>query len=110
MKLNGAMMIISPFSHCDSIQICFSNLILVDGLHLQDLTIKPKYLVTFTVGYNQKNNIDAAVKKVSPLFHYTHDTYKFASLFPGMSVVPYLKPLFYSSQRTSQLFCFIMMV
>ncbi|KAL8138083.1 hypothetical protein V2J09_004084 [Rumex salicifolius] len=35
----------------------------------------PKYLVTFTVGYNQRNNIDAAVKKFSDnftivLFHY----------------------------------------
>ncbi|KAF9607023.1 hypothetical protein IFM89_030765 [Coptis chinensis] len=43
--------------------------------HLQDLTIKPKYLVTFTVGLNQKSNIDAAVKKFSEnftilLFHY----------------------------------------
>ncbi|KAF5479695.1 hypothetical protein F2P56_000494 [Juglans regia] len=41
----------------------------------QDLTIKPKYLVTFTVGYDQRNNIDAAVKKFSEnftilLFHY----------------------------------------
>lgn len=37
---------------------------------MQDLTIIPKYLVTFTVGYNQKKNIDAAVKKVRsvPLF------------------------------------------
>lgn len=26
--------------------------------------MKPKYLVTFTVGINQKKNIDAAVKKV----------------------------------------------
>lgn len=32
---------------------------------MQDLTFKPKYLVTFTVGYDMKNNIDAAVKKVS---------------------------------------------
>ncbi|KAB2085052.1 hypothetical protein E1A91_A05G386100v1 [Gossypium mustelinum] len=45
------------------------------GLPSEDLTIKPKYLVTFTVGYNQKNNIDAAVKKFSEnftilLFHY----------------------------------------
>lgn len=32
---------------------------------LQDLTIKPRYLVTFTVGFEQKRNIDAAVKKVS---------------------------------------------
>ncbi|KAF5740422.1 hypothetical protein HS088_TW11G00491 [Tripterygium wilfordii] len=41
----------------------------------EDLTIKPKYLVTFTVGYGQKKNIDAAVKKFSEnftilLFHY----------------------------------------
>jgi undecaprenyl pyrophosphate synthase len=25
---------------------------------------KPKYLLTFTVGYDQRNNINAAVKKV----------------------------------------------
>ncbi|MCE3049723.1 hypothetical protein HAX54_045595 [Datura stramonium] len=41
----------------------------------KDLTMKPKYLVTFTVGLNQKDNIDAAVKKFSEdfqilLFHY----------------------------------------
>ncbi|KAL2559852.1 hypothetical protein Fot_04591 [Forsythia ovata] len=41
----------------------------------EDLTSKPKYLVTFTVGYGQMNNIDAAVKKFSEsftilLFHY----------------------------------------
>ncbi|KAH0665149.1 hypothetical protein KY285_026355 [Solanum tuberosum] len=41
----------------------------------QDLIKKPKYLVTFTVGLNQKDNIDAAVKKFSEdfqilLFHY----------------------------------------
>ncbi|XP_008804222.1 uncharacterized protein LOC103717560 isoform X2 [Phoenix dactylifera] len=40
-----------------------------------DLTMKQKYLVTFTVGYDQKKNIDAAVKKFSQnftilLFHY----------------------------------------
>ncbi|TYG49511.1 hypothetical protein ES288_D10G100100v1 [Gossypium darwinii] len=45
------------------------------GQPSEDLTIKPKYLVTFTVGYNQKSNIDAAVKKFSEnftimLFHY----------------------------------------
>lgn len=37
---------------------------------VQDLPFKPKYLVTFTVGYDQKNNINAAVQKVistSPL-------------------------------------------
>lgn len=41
----------------------------------EDLTSKPRYLVTFTVGYDQKRNIDAAVKKFSGdftilLFHY----------------------------------------
>ncbi|XP_042472639.1 uncharacterized protein LOC122055327 [Zingiber officinale] len=41
----------------------------------EDLTIRQKYLVTFTVGYDQKNNINAAVKKFSEdftilLFHY----------------------------------------
>lgn len=45
------------------------------GQPSEDLTIKPKYLVTFTVGYDQKKNIDAAVKKFSEnftilLFHY----------------------------------------
>ncbi|XP_038703975.1 uncharacterized protein LOC120000145 isoform X2 [Tripterygium wilfordii] len=45
------------------------------GLPKDDLTRKPKYLVTFTVGYEQKKNIDAAVKKFSEdftilLFHY----------------------------------------
>ncbi|KAG9146467.1 hypothetical protein Leryth_011754 [Lithospermum erythrorhizon] len=41
----------------------------------EDLKTKPKYLVTFTVGLDQKNNIDAAIKKFSDdfqilLFHY----------------------------------------
>ncbi|CAL9179471.1 unnamed protein product [Musa hybrid cultivar] len=41
----------------------------------EDFQIQQKYLVTFTVGYDQKNNIDAAVKKFSEnftimLFHY----------------------------------------
>jgi hypothetical protein len=31
---------------------------------MQDLPFKPKYLVTFTVGYAQKENINRAVKKV----------------------------------------------
>lgn len=31
---------------------------------LQDLIIKPRYLITFTVGIEQKKNIDDAVKKV----------------------------------------------
>lgn len=45
------------------------------GLPSEDLTIQPRYLVTFTVGYDQRKNIDAAVKKFSEnftivLFHY----------------------------------------
>ncbi|XP_038707512.1 uncharacterized protein LOC120002774 [Tripterygium wilfordii] len=41
----------------------------------EDLKKQPKYLVTFTVGYDQRNNINAAVKKFSEdfqilLFHY----------------------------------------
>ncbi|OVA20589.1 Protein of unknown function DUF707 [Macleaya cordata] len=45
----------------------------------EDLTMKQKYLVTFTVGYKQKSNIDAAVKKFSDnftvlLFHYDGQT------------------------------------
>ncbi|XP_015894535.2 uncharacterized protein LOC107428509 isoform X1 [Ziziphus jujuba] len=49
------------------------------GKPSEDLTIKPKYLVTFTVGYSQKKNIDAAVKKFSEnftilLFHYDGQT------------------------------------
>ncbi|XP_019438708.1 PREDICTED: uncharacterized protein LOC109344389 [Lupinus angustifolius] len=45
------------------------------GLPQKDPSFKPKYLVTFTVGYDQKDNINAAVKKFSEnftimLFHY----------------------------------------
>lgn len=45
------------------------------GKPSEDLTIRPKYLVTFTVGIKQKSNVDAAVKKFSEnftilLFHY----------------------------------------
>ncbi|GMH07119.1 hypothetical protein Nepgr_008959 [Nepenthes gracilis] len=41
----------------------------------EDLPKKPKYLVTFTVGFDQKDNINAALKKFSDnfqimLFHY----------------------------------------
>ncbi|KAL8116245.1 hypothetical protein AgCh_022666 [Apium graveolens] len=41
----------------------------------EDIKKKPKYLVTFTVGFDQRKNIDAAVKKFSEdfqilLFHY----------------------------------------
>ncbi|XP_074317303.1 uncharacterized protein LOC141653438 [Silene latifolia] len=47
----------------------------------EDVTKIPKYLVTFTVGYELRNNIDAAVKKFSDnfiilLFHYDGRTCK----------------------------------
>ncbi|KAG6415381.1 hypothetical protein SASPL_122792 [Salvia splendens] len=46
---------------------------------MPDLKRKPKYLVTFTVGLNQRNNINQAVKKFSDdfqilLFHYDGKT------------------------------------
>ncbi|KAI7727338.1 hypothetical protein M8C21_027610, partial [Ambrosia artemisiifolia] len=40
----------------------------------EDLTFKPKYLVAFTVGYNQKDNIDQAVRKVNFLPLSPHST------------------------------------
>uniref|UniRef100_A0A7N2KN51 Storage protein n=1 Tax=Quercus lobata TaxID=97700 RepID=A0A7N2KN51_QUELO len=45
----------------------------------EDLQKKPKYLVTFTVGIDQRNNINAAIKKFSEdfmimLFHYDGHT------------------------------------
>ncbi|XAR64486.1 hypothetical protein NMG60_11024853 [Bertholletia excelsa] len=45
------------------------------GKPSEDVTVKQKYLVTFTVGYDMRKNIDAAVKKFSDnftilLFHY----------------------------------------
>ncbi|XP_076955542.1 uncharacterized protein LOC143630403 [Bidens hawaiensis] len=49
------------------------------GKPSEDLTTTPKYLVTFTVGQNQKPNIDKAVQKFSEnftilLFHYDGKT------------------------------------
>ncbi|XP_021716630.1 uncharacterized protein LOC110684482 [Chenopodium quinoa] len=49
------------------------------GLPSEDLKTKPKYLVTFTVGLDMKENIDKAVKKFSDnftilLFHYDGKT------------------------------------
>ncbi|KAL1808229.1 hypothetical protein ACET3Z_025219 [Daucus carota] len=49
------------------------------GKPSEDLTVIPKYLVTFTVGHKQMHNIDAAIKKFSGnftvvLFHYDNRT------------------------------------
>ncbi|KAL1536515.1 hypothetical protein AAHA92_29155 [Salvia divinorum] len=38
------------------------------GVPGEDLIVKPRYLMTFTVGYDQKDNIDAAVKKRTSKF------------------------------------------
>lgn len=38
-------------------------------LNLQDLKKKPKYLVVFTVGLDQRKNIDESVKKVIHMSH-----------------------------------------
>lgn len=72
---------------------------------MQDLAIKPKYLVTFTVGYDQMKNIDAAVKKASLIFC----SLNLSPQFP-FSLIPSLRSYVYSSQRTSPLYCFTMMV
>ncbi|KAL2505238.1 Protein of unknown function (DUF707) [Abeliophyllum distichum] len=49
------------------------------GVPSEDIIVKPRYLVTFTVGYEQKKNIDAIVKKLTEnftilLFHYDNRT------------------------------------
>lgn len=52
------------YPHCN-LTACGRDLSLYwKPLNLQDLNKKPKYLVTFTVGFDQRKNIDAAVKKV----------------------------------------------
>lgn len=49
----------------------------------QDLTSEPRYLATFTVGINQKANIDACVKKVGsfPLFDILTSRHKLFMVF-----------------------------
>ena len=42
---------------------------LIFSLNMQDLKKKPKYLVIFTVGIDQMNNIDACLKKVRQWDH-----------------------------------------
>lgn len=59
----------------------FSSLIQIFDLWiscLQDLAIQSRYPVTFTIGYDQKNNIDAALKKVVS-FYLVH---LFSLVFP----------------------------
>lgn len=52
---------------------------------LQDLPSKPKYLVTFTVGYDQKANINAAVKKVK---QNNFKKYRMRKFTVGLHVMP----------------------
>lgn len=71
------------------------------SLFLQDLKNKPRYLVTFTVGYNQRHNIDACIKKVAscPL--------QFSVLVLNSKLIMLCSPK-NSFQIVSPLFCFIM--
>lgn len=78
---------------------------------LQDLIVKPRYLITFTVGQDQKKNIDAAVKKVklktssrriSPLISGHFMWFSATSCFNCLTKL-------YSWQRTSKLCCFTTM-
>nr|GMD24635.1 uncharacterized protein LOC106776181 isoform X1 [Ipomoea batatas] len=69
LNINGSLNVDSTNENID----LTANLNVMDPP--KDLTNRPKYLVAFTVGYNQKDNIDAAVKKFSDnftilLFHY----------------------------------------
>lgn len=45
--------------------VCNMNVHISTCWNFQDLKRKPKYLVTFTVGFEQKNHIDASLKKVT---------------------------------------------
>lgn len=57
---------------------------------MKDLPMKPRYLVTFTVSYNQKKNVDAAVKKVG----INYDIMIFSSLaLTGFSFVATMQDL-----------------
>jgi hypothetical protein len=53
------------------------------GLPHEDLKSEPRYLATFTVGINQKANIDACVKKVGsfPLFDVLTSRHKLFIIF-----------------------------
>lgn len=56
------------------------------GLPSEDLTIVPRYLVAFAVGYDQRKNIDKAVQKFSEnftimLFHYDGRTTEYDDEF-----------------------------
>nr|GMD26248.1 uncharacterized protein LOC109171848 [Ipomoea batatas] len=69
LNINGSLNVDSTNENID----LTANLNVMDPP--KDLTSRPKYLVAFTVGYKQKDNIDAAVKKFSDnftilLFHY----------------------------------------
>ncbi|KAM5581795.1 hypothetical protein ABKV19_010829 [Rosa sericea] len=76
------------------------------GLPSEDLTIKPKYLVTFTVGLAQKQNINAAVKKVTSLLKFICSScFLFLSLAKSMLVQfseNFTIVLFHYDGRTSE--------
>jgi len=69
---------------------------------LQDLKKKPKYLVTFTVGYEQRQNINAAVKKVIEIYYFQIFIYTFLFVY-----LPYH---IFSKLLTIKLFCSFLMI
>ncbi|GJS88287.1 hypothetical protein Tco_0770923 [Tanacetum coccineum] len=63
------------FLHIWSSLRCNKGISFHEPKDAKDLIIKPRYLVTFTAGYEQRDNIDKVVKKFSEnffilLFHY----------------------------------------
>lgn len=72
-----------PYMNYDSMLCNWSmlNAYATTFWNFQDLKIKPKYLVTFTVGLNQKGIIDAAVKKVKQFkFYYAVIRFTFVNI------------------------------
>lgn len=77
--------------------------LLLRSLIVQDLNKKPKYLVTFTVGFDQRKNIDAAVKKVIYMEYCSYSSYYHAVEAHACSCC-------ISSLMTSQFYFFTMTV
>ncbi|KAE8720123.1 hypothetical protein F3Y22_tig00109916pilonHSYRG00062 [Hibiscus syriacus] len=65
----------------------------------EDFGIAPKYLVAFTVGYTQKESVNAAVEKASPLSHYSR-----ANIYTCMHYVTVILHLRFSENFTIVLF------
>lgn len=69
---------------------------------VQDLKKKPKYLVTFTVGYEQRHNINAAVQKVIEIYYFQIFIYTFLFVYLSFHI--------FSKLLTIKLFCSFLMI